>query len=108
MGNTVLYAREGHIATITYNRPEALNAVAGGQARVDLLITDVIMPGMRGPALAERLVQIQPNLKVLYISGYVGGAVAPDTVLDPDTPFLQKPFTIAELAAKMRDALGAA
>jgi two-component system cell cycle sensor histidine kinase/response regulator CckA len=97
--------RLGYQAVVVASGAEALNAVEERQLKLDLLITDVIMPGMRGPALATRLREIQPDLKVLCISGYAGDTVAGDGVLDPGTVFLQKPFTMANLAGKMRDAL---
>jgi two-component system cell cycle sensor histidine kinase/response regulator CckA len=95
----------GYRVIVAAGGAEALTAVENGPLRVDLLITDVVMPGMRGPVLVERLRESQPGLKVLYISGYAGDGEAPDVVLSPRTRFLKKPFTMAELAAKMRDAL---
>jgi two-component system cell cycle sensor histidine kinase/response regulator CckA len=71
----------------------------------DLLITDVVMPRMRGTELAERLTELQPTLRVLFTSGYPLDGVG--TAFSGDVPFLQKPFTMAELGEKVRDALEA-
>ena len=73
-------------------------------AEIDLLLTDVVMPEMNGPALAQRLVAARPELRVLFISGYADMA----TPLDADNPnvsFLGKPFQASVLAAKVREIL---
>jgi two-component system cell cycle sensor histidine kinase/response regulator CckA len=71
----------------------------------DLLLTDVVMPSMSGPELAERLVERRPGVGVLFTSGYSGGAVGDRGALIAD--LLEKPFTIEELARKVREALDA-
>jgi signal transduction histidine kinase/CheY-like chemotaxis protein len=74
----------------------------------DLLVTDVVMPGMNGRELAQRIRERVPELHVVYISGYSPGAVLDGGRLDPAEFFLQKPFTAAELGAIVREALDAA
>jgi signal transduction histidine kinase len=74
--------------------------------RLDLLLTDVVMPGMNGRELAERAVGALPSLKVLYMSGYADGALAAGAVADP-ARFLWKPFTPTEVARAVRRALDA-
>jgi nitrogen-specific signal transduction histidine kinase len=71
---------------------------------IDLLVTDVVMPVMNGPALAQRLVAIRPALRVLFISGYAG--MPPPEIQNPNVGFLSKPFQSAVLAAKVREMLG--
>ena len=81
-----------------------LNEVSG---RVDLLVTDVVMPGISGRLLAEQLQTQHPHLKVLFVSGYTDDAVVQHGVLKSGTPFLQKPFTGPALVRKVREVLDA-
>ena len=75
----------------------------GGQ--IDLLLTDVVMPGMNGPALAKELFLTRPTMRVLYTSGFTNSAVAEQGVAVEETVFLAKPFSSASLAAKMLEVL---
>ena len=72
---------------------------------VELLLTDVIMPGMSGRELANRVTTLCPGLKVLYMSGYTDNEIARQGVLEEGTHLLQKPFTRSALAAKVRELL---
>jgi len=71
----------------------------------DMLITDVVMPGMSGPNLAARLTQQMPNLHVLYMSGYTDDATEVHGAFWGGVPLLQKPFTPSQLAESVRMAL---
>jgi len=73
--------------------------------RVDLLLTDVVMPGISGRDLARQMSSYRPELKILFISGYTDNAIVSKGMLDPGIWFLQKPFTPAALAAKVREIL---
>ncbi|MCX5733438.1 MAG: PAS domain S-box protein [candidate division NC10 bacterium] len=87
--------------------PEAAIQVAREHASpIHLLITDVIMSGMNGRQLYEAVRAIRPEIKALYISGYTDDIIAPHGVLDPGIHFLAKPFTLAALSEKIREALG--
>jgi DNA-binding NtrC family response regulator len=71
----------------------------------EALLTDVIMPEMSGPRLAELIHERAPGLPVLYMSGYSNGLLGSTRVLDRDIPLLEKPFTADELLRKLHDAL---
>jgi PAS domain S-box-containing protein len=84
---------------------EALDVAARSGVTFDLLLTDVIMPGMNGRILAEQLSPRQPGIKVLYMSGYTDSFIAGHGVLDPGTHLLHKPFTEEVLIRKAREVL---
>jgi PAS domain S-box-containing protein len=90
------------------NGSEALSVSERYPEPIHLLITDVVMPGMTGRELARLLVALRPSLKTLYTSGYTANAIAHEGVLDAGVAYLPKPFSRAQLAAKVRDVLGAA
>ena len=77
------------------------------QPRIDLLFTDIVMPGMTGRALADELRKTRPDLKILYTTGYTRNAIVHGGMVDPDVSFLPKPFTIEALARKVREVLDA-
>ena len=87
------------------NGAEALAMIEAGQD-LTLLFTDVVMPGMTGRQLADKAIELLPDLKVLYTTGYTRNAVVHNGVLDPGTNFLPKPFGIDQLAAKIAEVLG--
>jgi len=95
-GYTVLEA--GHGAA-------ALDVARRHGGPIDLLLTDVVMPHMGGPELAERLGALQPSLKVIYMSGYTERAAVHRGMLDPDAAYLQKPVTIEAVARRVREVL---
>jgi len=75
--------------------------------KIDLVISDVVMPEVGGRELGQRLARMQPELPVLYMSGYTGDDVIQRGLLDPGAPFQQKPFTPEGLARKVREMLDA-
>ena len=75
--------------------------------KIQLLLTDVIMPGLSGKMLAEWLTQVNPGVKVLFISGYINNAAVRGAMSKSGTFFLQKPFNPLNLAKKVREALEA-
>ena len=90
---------------------DPLEAIGIGERHpgpVHLLFTDVVMPGMRGPALAARLRALRPEIALLYTSGYTDGTILSRDTIEPPGLFLQKPFTPAVMVRAVRDALDAA
>ena len=84
---------------------EALHQTDAHAAKIRLLITDVIMPGMNGRELAQKIHEINPGLKCLFTSGYTADVIAHHGVLDEGVQFIQKPFSLKDLASKVRQAL---
>jgi PAS domain S-box-containing protein len=84
---------------------EAIRLARESQERIDLLMTDVVMPEMNGRDLAGNIISLYPDIKRLFMSGYTANVIAHHGVLDQGVHFLQKPFSMQQLAAKVRDAL---
>jgi two-component system cell cycle sensor histidine kinase/response regulator CckA len=97
--------RNGYRVLAACDGVEALRKLNESGEEVDLLLTDVVMPRLNGSLLAERLVTERPPLKVLFMSGYADEAIESDGTIRLGTDFIQKPFTAAILAAKVREVL---
>jgi CheY-like chemotaxis protein len=97
-----LLESHGHTVLCALAPSEALAAVETTKVKIDILITDVVMPGMNGKELKERLEMIYPSLQTLFISGYTADIVAKRGVLEEGMYFLQKPFTTTALLKKIR------
>jgi two-component system, cell cycle sensor histidine kinase and response regulator CckA len=97
-GYTVIEAQSG---------PEALDIMKSNGHEIDVIITDVMMPGMNGPSLISEIQKNYPKIKVVFISGYAEEAFSDAYGVDEDTDFnfLSKPFTLQQLASKVRDVL---
>jgi PAS domain S-box-containing protein len=95
----------GYTVMDAENGPEALSMVEAHAGPLDLLLTDVVMPRMSGRQLADQLLALRPQLKVLFLSGYTDDAIVRHGVQDTEVRFLQKPFTSASLARKVRQVL---
>jgi two-component system, cell cycle sensor histidine kinase and response regulator CckA len=102
-----IFRARGYKVTATGEGKEALHAFAAAPDEIDLVITDLIMPGMSGRELVQALHQIRPDLKALYISGYTEDEIIRRGLHDPSVAFLQKPFTADELSDRVRSLLDA-
>lgn len=105
LAETIL-ARLGYGVLVAPNGAKALE-VAVSSGSISLLITDVMMPDIRGPELAKRLWTLHPGLRVLYISGYAPEAVGNYDLLEGGANYLEKPFTLESLARIVRTILDA-
>ncbi len=95
----------GHRVLAVGTAEEAIRLGAVHEGEIDLLMTDVIMPEMNGRDLAKRLLANQPEMRVLFMSGYAANILANQGVLDEGVNFIEKPFSMQELAAKVRQTL---
>ena len=95
----------GYVVLQAADGPSAIELLRRRSEPIHLLITDVVMPGMSGPEVAQRVVALRPETEVLYISGYTDSAIDHHGVLEAGTAFLQKPFSADELARKVRSVL---
>jgi signal transduction histidine kinase/ActR/RegA family two-component response regulator len=94
----------GYAVASAENAAEALQRFAA-EPEVDLLLTDVVMPDINGRQLAEKIQQTRPDLPVLYMTGFTRNAVVHNGLLDPGVNLMSKPFTIDQLATKVRQAI---
>jgi two-component system, cell cycle sensor histidine kinase and response regulator CckA len=91
---------------LTAETPSAAVQLAQEHAgKIDLLMTDVVMPEMNGWDLSKKLQDIHPGIKMLFTSGYTADTIAHHNVLDEEMHFIQKPFTMRDLSAKLREAM---
>ncbi|MDA8141699.1 MAG: PAS domain S-box protein [Desulfobacteraceae bacterium] len=99
--------RQGYTVLAAGAPGEAIRLAHENADAIHLLMTDVVMPEMNGRDLARNLLSLYPNLKRLFMSGYTADVIAHHGVLDPGVYFLQKPFSMKDLLAKVREALDA-
>ena len=99
-------AAKGYRVVEAENGEAAMGAAARHEGEIDLVITDVVMPGMGGRELVKQLAQTRPNTKVLYLSGYTEDAILSEGTIETGAAFLQKPFTLQNLSRKVREVLG--
>ena len=98
-------AQYGYAVICASNGTEAVRIYKKNRSAIDLLLTDVVMPQMNGPQLAREIKKSDPQIKVLYFSGYTDSHISRHGVLNEDAEFIQKPFSHIELAKKLRKVL---
>jgi DNA-binding response OmpR family regulator len=98
--------RQGYHVLTAGSGEEAVDGVRSWTEPPVLLISDIVMPGMNGRVLSDRLRLTHPQLKVLFVSGYTDDASVSNGSLAPGTHFLQKPFALSALAAKVTEIVG--
>ncbi|WP_205743377.1 response regulator [Geobacter sp. FeAm09] len=101
----ILLERQGYRVLAANSPSEALRLAQEHAADIRLLMTDVVMPGMNGRELAKNLAPLCPKVKCLFMSGYTANVIAHHGVLDEGVYFISKPFSLPDLAAKVREVL---
>ena len=101
-----LLERQGYTVLAANTPGEAVRLAGECGGRIDLLMTDVVMPEMNGRALAKQLLSSYPEIKLLFMSGYTADVIAHNGVLEDGVNFIQKPFSRQDLATKIREVLG--
>lgn len=110
---TVLHLTRKMLESLGYrvlsaeNSEQAMRLAREYDKNIDLLLTDVVMPGTNGKELSERILEFMPELKHIYMSGYTSDVIARQAVLDEGVNFISKPFSLKELADKVRETLDA-
>jgi len=102
-----MLANNGYKVLTAANGESAIKMFKRSKHPVDLVLLDVVSPGMSGPMVADRLTELQPELRVLYMSGYHSTAVVQRYVVDEGHALLTKPFSERQLANKVREVLRA-
>ena len=97
-----ILARSGYQVMVAASGQEAISVASACQGPIDAVVTDVVMPGMQGKEVAERVCELHPGIGVLYMSGYTEGLLSAQGVLEQGINLLEKPFTEASLLKKMR------
>lgn len=100
-----ILTRAGYTVVVASDGQDAVVQAEAHAGPLHLLLTDVVMPGLGGRAVADRVSELRPGIKVIYMSGYVDDAVVRVGVLLEGVNFLQKPFTLDGLTSKVREVL---
>lgn len=96
----------GYTVLAVNETDQALRLAREYDGNIDLLLTDVMMPGMNGKELSERIIAFKPGLKRLYMSGFTTDVIARQGIMEEGTQFIPKPFSFKDLADKVRETLG--
>ena len=104
---SIILQKYGYQVIDAGNGKDALDIAAQHPGLIHLMLTDVIMPGMTGDALAKEMAAVRPKVKVLYMSGHPDSTIVNTGVLEPGIAFLKKPFSSIDLVRKVREVLDA-
>lgn len=102
---TIMLEQRGYTVLSAESGAEALKQVEENRGRIDLVLSDVVMPGGSGPETVRRIRELEPEIRVLYMSGYAADLIARHGVEEDPQHFISKPFTLAELSRAVRHAL---
>src|SRR6476659_1841385 len=102
-----MVTRHGYNVLTADSGDHAITVAKNQKHPIDLLLTDVVAPGMSGPMLADKLAELQPGLRVLFMSGYDNTQVVQRYVVEKGYALLPKPFTMEQLSRKVREVLEA-
>ncbi|PKN76338.1 MAG: hybrid sensor histidine kinase/response regulator, partial [Deltaproteobacteria bacterium HGW-Deltaproteobacteria-1] len=102
---SIMLENLGYTVLTAVTPGEAIRLAGEHNAQIDLLLTDVVMPGMNGRDLAQNMMHFHSGIKHLFMSGYTADIIAHQDVLDEGVNFIQKPFSAKSLAEKVREAL---
>ena len=100
-----ILSMQGYRALEASNPNAAFSTCNQHEGPIHLMITDVVMPEINGPELAKRLMSLYPEMKVLYMSGYAKNFISHQGILEKGMEYIQKPFTVNELATRVREVL---
>jgi DNA-binding NtrC family response regulator len=100
--------RKGYSVLPAATHSEAIDLAENHADNIHLLMTDVVMPEMNGRDLAEQITELYPGIRLLFMAGYTSNVIAHHGVLDAGVAFIQKPFSMADMTAKVRDVLDTA
>ena len=101
----MLFRSQGYTVITAVDGKEALEICQEKHRQIDLVISDVVMPKMDGRQLYKHIVKRCPETKFLFISGYTGSDIRNKFIFEQGIPFMSKPFTLTQLAGKVREAL---
>lgn len=103
--STQALTNKGYKMLEAVNGEDALKVISDYKGKIDVIISDVIMPGMNGPEMVEKILAQYPDIKVIFISGYTEDALSKDQLDNHQVNFLAKPFTLKQLASKVKEVI---
>jgi DNA-binding NtrC family response regulator len=101
----MMLEKKGNIVLSAATPAEAIDLAKAHADKIHLLMTDVVMPEMNGRDLAGQIISFYPDIRLLFMSGYTSNVIAHHGVLDDGVAFIQKPFSMADMTAKVREVL---